>query len=246
MFGYGKTGFDDVDELLRAYEKQQRRETIKIISGLIYECFDMFFGCVFRSIISIFKGGRTGLFKRLIRFLGEILFNAIIGPFILFALCRANIIAMILVVTFFSSFAALAILGSGLVWIPAGIYIYFVLFMTSDENRQGRHRSTYEKTDTDNFEEFNETHEKFNKTHEKFNETHEESNESHKGSNETHSEGPAREYRVPDNIFWGLDMMQAKTRYRELMKQVHPDNGGSSEEASDITRQFREYVMKVK
>lgn len=43
------------------------------------------------------------------------------------------------------------------------------------------------------------------------------------------------------NIFHGLSKDAARKKYHELMKKFHPDNGGSSEKAERLIRDYKEY-----
>ena len=43
------------------------------------------------------------------------------------------------------------------------------------------------------------------------------------------------------NIFSGLSSDEARRRYRELLKENHPDNGGSETRTAWIINEYREY-----
>ena len=47
------------------------------------------------------------------------------------------------------------------------------------------------------------------------------------------------------NIFSGLSPAAARKKYVHMMKENHPDNGGSEEAAKSITRDYEEYKQKT-
>lgn len=48
------------------------------------------------------------------------------------------------------------------------------------------------------------------------------------------------------DIFYGLSKDDAKRKYHTLMKEYHPDNGGTTEKAEELNRAYKEHQRKIK
>ena len=48
------------------------------------------------------------------------------------------------------------------------------------------------------------------------------------------------------DIFQGLSKDAAKRKYHTLMKEYHPDNGGTTEKAEELNRAYKEHQSRIK
>ncbi len=218
----------ELKRLCRVAVRMERRETIREIGNVIKDALDLCFEWLIRCMLSFFRILKRGLFggfiKPILAFCGHFLLYFFLTSVIMYSFAAGSLPGLLFISSWFASIIILFILKSAFVWIPLGLYLFVVMYLTfgslfSNDVINGKNR---EKRESESFTA--------------------ESDSSYKSEYE-HNESDKT--RVSKHIFDGMDVLQARRTYRHLMKITHPDNGGNTEEAADITRQYQEFKKNI-
>ena len=218
----------ELNRAYRTYARSLRRETIRSFCGVFMDALDLCFGWLIRCTISFFRnlknGFLEGFIKPILAFCGYFLLYFFLTPVILYSFAAASLPGLLFISSLFASIIVLLILKSAFVWIPLGLYLLIVTYLTfgclfTEDIFHGKNKNTQES-------------ESFTAEADGSYDNEYEHKESDKAGWSKH-------------IFDGMDVLQARRTYRHLMKITHPDNGGNTEEAADITRQYQEFKKSI-